>query len=107
MESPSPEVAQFLQEITALQQSAHGGVLGGFQGDSHAGEEVDHEQVMGVPGSTVITEVWARSEKGIWSTSEKDKLGFIRYFARWRFPTVSLWKRLGSSKQNLFTQEKK
>jgi hypothetical protein len=62
---------------------------------------------MGIPGGTIVTEVWAKSERGIWSTLKTEAPGFTRYFARWRFPVVSLWKRLGSSRQNLFVQEKR
>jgi len=104
---PSPEIAQFLQEIATYQQHAYIRKLGGFQEVATAGTQEDSEQIVGIPGGTVGTEVWAKSNKGIWSTSKKEGSGFTRYYARWRFPTVSLWKRLGSSRQNLFTQEKK
>jgi hypothetical protein len=104
---PSAEIAQFLQEIAQVQQSAYVRKLGGFQEASSAGSEGHSEQIVGVAGSTVETEVWVKVEKGIWSTSRKKLPGFTRYHARWKFPTVSLWKRLGSSRQNLFTQEKK
>jgi hypothetical protein len=104
---PSPEVAQFLQEIAAHKQHANLRKLGGFSQASATGEEEYSEQVMAVPGSTIVTEVWMKSEKGIWTTSKTAKSGFTRYFSRWRFPTVSLWKRLGSSRQNIFIQEKK
>jgi hypothetical protein len=103
----SPEIKEFLQEIEAYQQSAHKRVLGGFQEIATAGQEDDNQQIMAVPGSTVVTEVWAKSEKGIWSTSKKELAGFTKYFARWKFPTVALWKRLGSSRQNIFLQERK
>lgn len=104
---PSPEIAEFLQAIAAHQQSAHLRKLGGFQEVATAGEETDNQQVMGIPGSTVVTEVWAKVEKGIWSISKKEQTGFTKFFARWRFPTVFLWKRLGPSRQNIFLQEKK
>jgi hypothetical protein len=104
---PSPEIAEFLQEIAQVQQHAHDRKLGGLSQAAAFGEEVDCEQVVAVPGSTVATEIWARSEKGIWSTSKKEVPGFTKYHARWKFPTVSLWRRLGSSRQNLFLQEKK
>jgi hypothetical protein len=104
---PSDQVKGFLQEIAEIQQQAHRGVLGRFQAASSTGEEGYSEQVVAVPGGSVITEVWARAEKGIWSTSKTIKPGFTKFFARWKFPTVSLWTRLGSSRQNLFLQEKK
>jgi hypothetical protein len=104
---PSDEIKRFLQEIAQVRQDAHGRKLGGFQEASSSGEEGDYKQVMAVPGGTVVTEVWAKLEKGIWSTSKKEAPGFTRYYARWRFPTVALWRRLGSTRQNIFTQELK
>jgi hypothetical protein len=54
-----------------------------------------------------MTEVWAKRDKGIWTTSKIAASGFTKHFAEWKFPTVSLWKRLGSSRQSPFTQERK